>query len=371
MALVVPWHAGIFFTARGQGGLPLGAALWLSHAFRMPLFFLLAGFLGATATARHGDGAWLRGRAVRLGVPLVVGVIALAPLAGMLDAWVNEKGASATPSLAALANLRPDYLWFLWYLLIISVGWLALRALGRGFRHHREIAVPLRDHAGSAWTIALLAAPCAFALWCAGAWQAAPPNTFAPPAGLLAYYAIFFAVGWLLGGRATGIEALAGHPRRRLATALAVSVPAFLLFIHSGDPGIASEPAIRFAALYLSALCGWLLIAGLIGFCRRYLSQERATLRYAADASYWIYLSHMLFLIPLQLLLVGLFLPGAAQFAVAVAVTFGLTLITYELFVRYSPIGSVLHGDRGKRPYSLRLSRRFSRLPATAAAPPA
>lgn len=61
-------------------------------------------------------------------------------------------------------------------------------------------------------------------------------------------------------------------------------------------------------------------------------------MRYAADASSWIYLSHMFFLVPLQLLLLG-WLPSAAQLAVAVLATFALTLVSYELFIRYSAVG--------------------------------
>jgi glucan biosynthesis protein C len=360
MALVVPWHAGIFFAFRGQGGMPLMGGLWLSHAFRMPLFFLLAGFLGATAVGRHGGSAWLRGRGVRLGIPLLVGVILLAPLEGTFDAWVGKPGTSAAPSLAGLTHPRPEHLWFLWYLLVISGAWLAARAAIRGIGGAgRPLGI-----GESSWPIALLPLPCALAIWSMGGWEAAPSNSFAAPAGLLAYYAIFFAVGWLLGNRASGLEILAANPWRRLAAALVVAIPAFWLFAHAHDQGIADSPWIRFAALYLSALCCWLMISGLIGACRRLLARERSTVRYAADASYWIYLSHMLFLAPLQLLLVG-WLPGLAQFTVAVLATFALTLLTYELFVRYSAIGQVLHGPRlrARRPRVAAQRGRLAQMP--------
>jgi glucan biosynthesis protein C len=372
MALVVPWHAGIFFAVRGQGGIALAGALWFSHAFRMPLFFLLAGFLGAAVVHRHGERHWVRKRAVRLGIPLVIGVVALAPLAGLLAVWVGEAGQSGYPSLAGFTHPRPDHLWFLWYLLIISAACVAVRsASGRlgGWPRANRL---LRRHGDSARAIALLSVPCALVLWSTGHWEADPPNTFMAPAGLLAYYAIFFAVGWLLGDRATGLEALGAHPQRRLTTAVVVAVPAFWLFAHAGDPDIAGNPEVRLAALYLGAICCWCLLVGLVGFCRRHLAEERPSLRYAADASYWIYLSHMLFLAPLQLLLIGL-LPGPAQFVLAVTATFALALLTYELIVRYSAIGRVLHGprrrhgpERAGRSLPVRITP-----PGAAAAPPA
>jgi peptidoglycan/LPS O-acetylase OafA/YrhL len=342
MALVVPWHAANFFAIRGESGMPVAGAIWLSHAFRMPLFFLLAGFFGAMTIGSYGNATWVRRRLVRLGIPLAVGVIALMPLAGMLDEWQYSGSESL---LAALTHPRPSYLWFLWYLLIISGVALAVRGLlGRRTAAPTWIERLLRSRAPLTM-LAAMAVPCALTLWLDGAWAAVPPNAFLPPAGLLAYYGIFFAFGWLLGSRVWVLEALGGSPYRRLALALVVAVPAFWLFAHSGDPGIASNPAIRLAALYLGALCCWLLIASLIGVFRRHVSAERPSVRYAADASYWIYLCHMLFLAPLQLLLVGL-LPGVLQFLLAVVTTFALALITYELFVRYSAIGRVLHGPR-------------------------
>jgi peptidoglycan/LPS O-acetylase OafA/YrhL len=360
MALVVPWHAANFFAIRGEGGMPVAGAIWISHAFRMPLFFLLAGFFGAMTIGSHGNVAWVRRRLVRLGIPLVVGVAALAPLAGTLDEWQYSGSESL---LTALTHPRPSYLWFLWYLLIVSGAALAIRALARGRQAPAWTDRLLRSNTRLA-TLAALAVPCALVLWLDGAWGAVPPDTFRPPAGLLAYYSVFFAFGWLLGNRMWALGAMGGSPYRRLVLALVIAVPAFWLFVHSSDPGIATDPAIRFAALYLGALCCWLLIAGLIGVFQRNVSSERASVRYAADASYWIYLSHMLFLAPLQLLLVGL-LPGFAQFALAVLATFALALATYELFVRYSAIGRVLHGRR-RRPASASLTP-----PTAAAARPA
>jgi peptidoglycan/LPS O-acetylase OafA/YrhL len=354
MALIVPWHAANFFAIRGEAGMSVNGAIWLSHAFRMPLFFLLAGFFGAMTIGSHGNAAWVRRRLVRLGIPLVVGVVALVPLAGMLDEWQYEGSASL---LTALTHPRPSYLWFLWYLLIVSAVALAVRDLlgQRPAPAWVEGFLRSRTQLGM---LAALAVPCALVLWLDGAWGAVPPNTFLPPVGLLAHYGVFFAFGWLLGSRAWALEALGEDPYRRLTLALLVAVPAFWLFVHSGDPGIAGNAAIRLAALYLGALCCWLAIAGLIGFFRRHLFSERPSVRYAADASYWIYLSHMLFLAPLQLLLVGL-LPTIGQFLLAMVITFALSLLTYELFVRYSAVGHVLHGRR-TRPArrGLRIARR-------------
>ena len=52
----------------------------VSHAFRMELFFLLAGFLSHLTFHRKGAGEFVRSRLLRIGVPFVVGWFLLRPL---------------------------------------------------------------------------------------------------------------------------------------------------------------------------------------------------------------------------------------------------------------------------------------------------
>ena len=346
LALVIPWHAANFFAIRGQGGVPLAGWIWFTHEFRMPFFFLLAGFFGAAIIARRGSARWLHGRLRRIGIPLAVGVLALAPMSGVLASWGNEPRTDNNTAIGGLTHPHPEYLWFLWYLLIAIAIWVGLRAVIGRWAGRASIHDRLHRLAASGWALPLLALPCALALWSTGNWGVYIPNSFAPPAGLLAYYTVFFAFGWLLGGRTSSLESLGRHPYRRLAAGVAVALPAFWLFIHSGDAGIATDSALRLGALYLGALCGWLMLDALIGLFRLYLDGHRPAVQYMADGSYWLYLSHMLFLAPIQLLMLGLFIPGAAQFAIAVTATFALTLVTYQLFVRYTAIGRILHGPR-------------------------
>jgi len=345
MVLVVPWHAAAFFVVRDQGGTLLAGWMWVAHSFRMPLFFLLAGFFASLTVDRRGTTEWLRARLTRLGVPLAVGTVVMIPLSGLFATWGSQEG---VPLLTRLTHPTPEYLWFLWYLLIVIVAWLAFRGATRRWGQATAIRHRLYGIAASDWVIPALAIPCALAVWLTGTWGPYPPNDFAAPVGLLAYYAIFFAFGLFLGGRLSVLESLGRNPYRRLAVATVVACPAFWLFAHAGDSGIAGDPVIRLGALYLGALCCWLFIAGFVGLFRRHLSKERPAVRYVADSSYWIYLSHMLFLAPIQLLLIGLVMPGALKFTLAIAVTLSLTLVTYQLFVRYSAIGRVLDGPRSR-----------------------
>ena len=79
---------------------------------------------------------------------------------------------------------------------------------------------------------------------------------------------------------------------------------------------------------------------------QRYFASKSPFLGFVADSSYWVYLLHLPIVIFLQTLLVPLALPWWLKF---MAVLFG-TLIpcmaTYVVFVRYTPVGWLLHGKR-------------------------
>ncbi len=66
-------------------GLPIPRAwvfLWVNAAFFMGLFFFLAGYFTPGAFDRKGPGVFLGDRWTRLGLPLLFGWIAVAPLPG-------------------------------------------------------------------------------------------------------------------------------------------------------------------------------------------------------------------------------------------------------------------------------------------------
>ena len=73
----------------------------VSSLFRMPAFFAISGFLGAMT---DGEG-WLRRRYVQIGVPLLFGLLVLAPIQGALTG--EAQGLSVFWFLAALLVYMP------------------------------------------------------------------------------------------------------------------------------------------------------------------------------------------------------------------------------------------------------------------------
>lgn len=60
------------------------------HGFRMPLFFLVSGFFTAMMFRKRGLRGLVKQRRLRIGVPLVAGVLIVAPLMGILGEWGGE-----------------------------------------------------------------------------------------------------------------------------------------------------------------------------------------------------------------------------------------------------------------------------------------
>ena len=96
-------------------------------AFALGPLFLVAGWFSARSLARQGAGAFARTRLLRLGVPLIVFIVVINPLAG----YLGSRGQGLHPSLADY--LSGDYaagpMWFVAALLAFSLAYALLRRL--------------------------------------------------------------------------------------------------------------------------------------------------------------------------------------------------------------------------------------------------
>ena len=157
--------------------------LWVNAAFFMGLFFFLAGYFTPGAFDRKGGAAFLADRWTRLGLPLLFGWIAIAPLAG----WTHVAFGLAPHPVSYWAYLtrdflgfgpRPDWLpadarwpdnnlghlWFLEHLLIYASLYAALRAAAVLGRKSPAIEPP-SHRAIAAYGLLLAAATFVIRIW--------------------------------------------------------------------------------------------------------------------------------------------------------------------------------------------------------------
>ena len=290
--------------------------------------------------ARWGARDFAVDRLKRIVLPLAVGMLTVVPLSTLA---FREAGAIPVEAAGSAQLL---HLWFLWYVLLFYAAALiatrlsALDRLRRGVERlvSSPVAVPV---------LALLTLGLMFigrlAAWPASEW-------YTPEPGLFCFYGTFFAIGFLVYGRA-GIGALGGRPLLNVGIVILAVIPTMAL--RDGPlflgPGLFADTPRGW--LWMGCFCigSWAGCLAVCGIAQRLLKRDHASVRYVADSSYWVYLAHL----PLTPLLVLLLAPIGLPFPVAWTVSLVLLLVPllllYELAVRHTPVGWVLNGRRPPR----------------------
>jgi peptidoglycan/LPS O-acetylase OafA/YrhL len=166
--------------------------------FFMSLMFLLSGLFVWRSLERKGAARFLRDRALRLGIPLLVSLIVLAPLA-YFPAYLQSGGSGVigfARDYTALATLPLGPAWFLWVLLAFDVLVAGYFALVR-----RLPVAPRRPIVAFVVLVALSAAayiPLGRAVGELG-WDGIGP--FQVQIGRVAHYALYFGAGVIVGAQ--------------------------------------------------------------------------------------------------------------------------------------------------------------------------
>ena len=240
------------------------------------------------------------------------------------------------------------HLWFLWFLLWLVAGFAAVAVVidWREGRHGHQ--TPRVWPRRLMWALVPLTLLPQLAM---GDWGRHPhfgPDTstgLIPVPHVLVYYAVFFAFGALLYDRRDRhgemmVDTLGRHWKVLLPlTIVAILPPALILTFAEGNPswGLASIAQVTYT---------WAMIVALMGAFRALLSRERRGVRYLSDSSYWLYLAHLPLIIVVQAWIQHWNLPSGVKFAGLTIGVSAVLLVTYQLFVRYTPIGTMLNGKR-------------------------
>ena len=343
------------------------------HLWRMPVFFLLAGFFAHLVLERHTVAAFMRDRLQRIAVPLVLFTAVMALILpglwiyGWKGAFVVDAGVldpRKWPYFAA-QDMPLAHLWFLWHLLIMYAALLALRRagttrLGVAVRAMPALASLGRRSAAVVYArvpLLLMAAVEVLLAWRGG--DESKP-IFPPNGADLLYGALFFAYGYGLWARRELIKDL--KRPATLAALWAAALPLYLLHLvllgalqEAGAGGFGWLALVELVARGSAVV---LLTLALVGGFEALFRTPRRWVRWSADASYWIYLVHLPVVAWLTFWLAHLdragrlaALTGFAwsaelKFLAATLGTTVLGLLTYRYLVRHTPLGTLLNGRR-------------------------
>lgn len=339
----------------------------VSHSFRMPLFFLIAGFFGHMTFHGKGGRAFLESRLVRIVVPFVAGWFLLRPL--LVSAWIiggesmrgdADVARALRAGFATLGELPKDlfvgtHLWFLYYLLLVTAGTLAFRWLVGLHVPTRQRLSKLADAvtgwvANSRSASLVIAMPTAGCLWFMSHWgMDTPDKSLVPHVPVTFIYGGFFLFGWILHRQAVLIERFASLSWGKALLCVLAIVVSVRLSRFEMNAGHEQYLALKAAYAFSYAITMWTLVSLSIGLFKHFFDRPSKTVRYIADSSYWLYLIHLPIVIALQIVVAEL--PGhwSIKLAAVTIVTLLVSILLYDLFVRATFIGAILNGKRKPR----------------------
>ena len=333
-AIVLPTFAVV--SASDQN--VLNAVYAVIHMFRMPVFFVISGLFSARLLQTEGVRAYLVSRFKRIVSVMLVAAMIIAPVLYQTGCvWCSSNQPTDYWHTGWI------YLWFLYYLAIISH--LALLASIVTSRLPKSFTLKIGKFVDSAsfkphilLLIGLLLASIPGVVDQSG--QTRIDMAWLPNLALVIYFSVWFSLGWLMNRNVARLLAdLTKWAWFNFALCLVLSAFSWLAF---NRWNLDWQPQIHVLAVTFAAFA-------VIGLFMRHLHFENAAVRYLSNASYWVYLFHapVLFGMIWWLGCSGLNIYLVAL--IGIVVTLAVTLSSYHWLVRSTIIGKYLSGRRRPR----------------------
>ena len=348
-----PMLHNFWLSADSQQSFVVDVVGFFMHIFRMPLFFLIAGFFAAYLVSTRGMGGFMKNRAKRVLLPFIIflPLCLWAVVTATLSAAGNVESKSPVLAIIAHAMANPAnappppppttmHLWFLYILVFLyALTWVFSHINWSG---SREKFIEIKPF------LFLLCFPLLLmpGLLLVGSPLPAP-DSFLPQLWAFGFFGLFFVVGYWVFKNESWLEKFSDY----WVLLLIGSVLLYSLYYHLLPKQIVIPPsplewklkiALKlceaFIAVWMAMVC---LVVG-----KRFLNGASRSMRFMADSSYWIYLVHVPLLFSIQYQLMDVDWSWFAKFSVSITVTLAVGVVSYLLLVRWTPIGWMLNGRK-------------------------
>ena len=320
----------------------------LIHSFRMPIFFLIAGFFGSMLFYEKTPLKMIKNRISRVVYPFLVFLILLWPLMLLTFGYTKSVFAGSHDPFAEVVSIFSSpfafiprhtiHLWFLYYLIIITILTVLIAFQMKMFPRVRKeiikifkwmIQNPIRRLAFFPTLI--------FALYFVSEITEVEtaPFFFLNPISLIFYF-VFYLIGWLL------FKSKDVLPSFKTADwwCAFIGTGLFITFFFYRDE------LNEIPLMLISALMIWSFVFGITGLFIRYGSNYSSKMRYISDASYWVYLVHLPLTGIIPALIMDLTIPASFKCLLVFAITTLICFVTYHYFVRTTFVGKFLNGRK-------------------------
>ncbi len=348
-----------------SGNIIFDFSFHLIHLFRMETFFMMAGVFACLLYAKYGARTVLLHRMKRIALPLFIGLFTVGPLCWFVFALgYNIRAPEEEQVSVALLMLGAPFgpwadgvvlyhLWFLYHLMILYFGALAIAALATRIAPIGKLAHLANDTL--AWMIErhLLAPVLAGGAFIALLFQQGgiggdigvdtTASVYPVPFRVILYYSVFFGAGWILYRKRSLLDTLSKSWWVHLTIAAIFFGPRMMLLVRSVETG---GDGVLLAGRAVNAVTTACLVVGFTGMFLRLLDRPSRTMRYISDSAYWLYIAHLPLVLLINFALLDVELGAIPKFLIVFVVSSALLLGSYHLFIRYTPIGTLLNGKR-------------------------
>ncbi len=313
----------------------------LIHVFRMPVFFMVAGFFGALLFYERGSKSMIINRMKRIALPFMVFLLVLHPIIILAFDFTSHAFNAQLSDISLELSLFPQityHLWFLYYLILLTLFSFVLALLlnkAPGFR--QKINTTFR------WLmdrklLAILVFGIMLFIVMLYIWDYSVPTplSFIPDDGDFLFFLLFYLTGWVLYTSKYPLNALIKTDRLFISIAVIAFTIRFVWSSHIDDVSIG----------IIHALITWMFVFGISGLFIRYTSQYSSRMRYISDSSYWVFLAHLPLTAFIPSLMSGWMLAAIIKFLITLVGTTAICLLTYHYWVRSTGIGLFLNGRK-------------------------
>lgn len=354
-----PMLSQIWLTADPQNSVVVDYLAYFSHTFRMPLFFVIAGYFAALLTEKRGLPAMAKNRLVRIAVPFILFLPLIFAAFAILFGWALEAVQHKSPMLNIISFMmqNPDapkppitttHLWFLYQLIFFYISACVCSKFLKLDWFNRITRSPI---------VFLSLAP--MCLVPALMTQFAPtpaPEQFMPQLWVFGFHGLFFAFGWGMFRHEGFLDRLKPY----VLPLLLVSIGAYSYFYYLLPDVVSVEEAMtsaltspeidanNFLISALQAYIGVFMTLFCLVFGKNFLNSYSKTSRLIADSSYWIYIIHLPVLWFIQFILLDRQWSLWVEFLISSLGTIAIGFVTYLILVRWTPLGWLLNGRKTK-----------------------
>lgn len=320
----------------------------LIHTFRMPIFFIVAGFFGAMLFYERKPLEMIKNRVSRIVYPFLVFVLILWPIFIFAFNYTKlvflESNTPLKETLAMFSNSfafipkHTFHLWFLYYLsLITGVSVLLALILKKSPKLTSKISKTFNWLIQKPIIRIFVFSGLTFLIYLAlGISKIETSASFIPSFNTFIFYFFFYIIGWILFKSKHQLVSL-----MRLDWVSTILGMILFLIYFLMNRSLSNE-----LIIILSSLIVWLFIFGITGLFIRYASKHSLKMRYISDASYWVYLIHLPLTAIIPSFLVNWEVPSTIKFLTVLTSTITICFVSYNYFVRNSFIGKFLNGKK-------------------------